>query len=837
MSITRLGNTGETSFDRVSRYQPAFMVDMADTEKKYDKSIVDLISIIEKRHPHYEFVDKLGEGASGAAYRVKNKITGKEEVIKYLSYGDHKVNVPVKDGDNSVNQEISIPSNDDTMTLYEIQSHTGQKMDADANNKTNKRAKKLHGKKFTAIQDPRIITTIASKPIKSGMKLNKDGTVKSAFAQLHMDYVPGKTLKSFIDDIRDGKQEFDFKKVLYAMYDTIVALDIIHSQGLIHSDVKPDNMFIGDDGHAKLFDFGLISEVIDDTSKKSASFGELGWGDGVLMGSPMYVDLMGVFEDNSFSHSADVSGWILSCMNAFGLNRGVYANVTNQQEMNEFTVKYGDTKMADFFMQLVHDTNSQVKKVRNPLANKLIKNLHENQERFDFCRSIIESLSDNERACLKDLSILFKRILELPRRGYVVNKHTNEKEKRPDAYELRLIMEEIMIEHGFKVQQRVVDSDQEKFRSYVIGQFDAHNAKNTDPSQQIKPIYNLMNANAEKLLHCLDMQILRPRLQQQKYDLQQSYRQEILEEEYKKAIQAQPDDEAKALEIANEIANDKAKNKAQNVVKNIQDLFTDYHTSSTSYIKSLNLLNSYSKMMQLYSESFLSDSIKVLQKYDKDFINAISDNWNDDIVRLIESDNVPNLSYKDACEKINGNIKVLELITSLIDFDKVNTNEKNLASINKRLQNIMGLSIEDQTNVVKILIDQLYDPAIIETYRKLNNQITKIVLDKKLKNFDQLYKLIHGSDKSLDDAGFADLYHRPMLNFFRTKSYNDPEHKRKASDLQIANVIKIKGLQAIDEYDELIKIPPEQVMNNLKNNISVMAALLRDYNQKFSPES
>lgn len=43
----------------------------------------------------------------------------------------------------------------------------------------------------------------------------------------------------------------------FYLAEVVLALEDIHRQGVVHRDLKPDNILIGADGHVKLADFGL----------------------------------------------------------------------------------------------------------------------------------------------------------------------------------------------------------------------------------------------------------------------------------------------------------------------------------------------------------------------------------------------------------------------------------------------------------------------------------------------------------------------------------------------------------------------------------------------------
>ena len=47
----------------------------------------------------------------------------------------------------------------------------------------------------------------------------------------------------------------------------IIAIEYLHSHGVIYRDLKPENILIGVDGHIRLTDFGLSRVDMSDTDK------------------------------------------------------------------------------------------------------------------------------------------------------------------------------------------------------------------------------------------------------------------------------------------------------------------------------------------------------------------------------------------------------------------------------------------------------------------------------------------------------------------------------------------------------------------------------------------
>ena len=68
-----------------------------------------------------------------------------------------------------------------------------------------------------------------------------------------MEYVPGRTLA---DELR-SKGRFEPVRVVDLALQVCAGLELAHTSGLVHRDVKPQNLLLRDDGTVKIADFGI----------------------------------------------------------------------------------------------------------------------------------------------------------------------------------------------------------------------------------------------------------------------------------------------------------------------------------------------------------------------------------------------------------------------------------------------------------------------------------------------------------------------------------------------------------------------------------------------------
>ena len=95
------------------------------------------------------------------------------------------------------------------------------------------------------------------------------------YPYLAMEYVPGRTLR----DLLAERGRFPAGEALSIMVPLLSGLAAAHTAGIVHRDVKPENVLIAPDGHLKVVDFGLARALSVNSQTRT----------GVIIGTVAYL--------------------------------------------------------------------------------------------------------------------------------------------------------------------------------------------------------------------------------------------------------------------------------------------------------------------------------------------------------------------------------------------------------------------------------------------------------------------------------------------------------------------------------------------------------------------
>ena len=117
-----------------------------------------------------------------------------------------------------------------------------------------------------------------------------------------MERLPGETLA---DRMAAGPVDPEWLRMVSA--EVLAALGAAHAAGLVHRDVKPGNILITEDGHAKIADFGIAKSIDAAAAANSLTAMADLTGSGQLLGTPAYVAPERI-EGRPASASSDIYG-------------------------------------------------------------------------------------------------------------------------------------------------------------------------------------------------------------------------------------------------------------------------------------------------------------------------------------------------------------------------------------------------------------------------------------------------------------------------------------------------------------------------------------------------
>jgi tetratricopeptide (TPR) repeat protein/tRNA A-37 threonylcarbamoyl transferase component Bud32 len=110
-----------------------------------------------------------------------------------------------------------------------------------------------------------------------------------------MPYLEGESLRARLD----REKELPLREVVRLLREVLDALQYAHGQGVVHRDIKPDNVLITDN-HAVVTDFGVAKAVFEATSEVRLT------STGIALGTPTYMAPEQIAAEPNVDHRADI---------------------------------------------------------------------------------------------------------------------------------------------------------------------------------------------------------------------------------------------------------------------------------------------------------------------------------------------------------------------------------------------------------------------------------------------------------------------------------------------------------------------------------------------------
>ncbi len=108
-----------------------------------------------------------------------------------------------------------------------------------------------------------------------------------------MEYLPGKTLKEYLDE----RYNFSYDEILTVFLQIMAGLSHAHSKGVVHRDIKPENITIMPEGNVKIMDFGIAA--IESSNSNLTQ-------DGSILGTIAYISPEQLYNSKRVDNRADI---------------------------------------------------------------------------------------------------------------------------------------------------------------------------------------------------------------------------------------------------------------------------------------------------------------------------------------------------------------------------------------------------------------------------------------------------------------------------------------------------------------------------------------------------
>lgn len=167
-----------------------------------------------------------------------------------------------------------------------------------------------------------------------------------------IEYVEGTSLASMIAE----KLMLSFEEYLPVVSQCLAGLDHVSRHGVIHRDIKPDNILVDASGVSKLADFGLAKDVSEDSNQTDLTVA------GSAMGTPAYMS-----PEQCMGRPLDVRSDIY----AFGVTS--YLALTGEKPFKGNSGFEVMTKQREYTPPAPHELNPQIHKKVSALIMRMLE--------------------------------------------------------------------------------------------------------------------------------------------------------------------------------------------------------------------------------------------------------------------------------------------------------------------------------------------------------------------------------------------------------------------------------------------------------------------------------
>ncbi|KNB44918.1 protein kinase [Blastocystis sp. subtype 4] len=176
-----------------------------------------------------------------------------------------------------------------------------------------------------------------------------DYFIDGSYLCMILEYMPSGDLEDFIDYFKRNEQLIPEKVILQILRDCMYGLQCLHSQSVVHRDIKPQNLFLRD-GRVKIGDLGVAATFTASTGQQTCT------------GTVQYM-APEMIKGEPYAFSADI--WSLGCV-AYEMmwrkplfNKGSYSELVTQiiEQRNPVVVSFPgiySQKLCDVVLSMLN---------------------------------------------------------------------------------------------------------------------------------------------------------------------------------------------------------------------------------------------------------------------------------------------------------------------------------------------------------------------------------------------------------------------------------------------------------------------------------------------------